>query len=109
LQRPEWEFTITSNGREAWELLDKSPGHFNMLISDINMPEMNGFELGERVRADERFKDLPMIALTTQVDEPSRVRGLEIGFQKYVGKINKFELRKCVESVLETSKFIPSR
>jgi len=105
LQRPEWEFTITSNGREAWDLLDKSPGRFNLLISDINMPEMNGFELGERVRADSRFKDLPMIALTTQVDEPSRVRGLEIGFEKYVGKINKFELRKCVESVLQASTF----
>ncbi len=100
LNRPEWELTVVGNGREAWELLQKSTNRFDLLISDINMPEMNGFELAAKVRAEARFSTMPMLALTTQVDDQSRFHGYEVGFNQYVGKINKFALRKCVEDVL---------
>ena len=100
LNLPEWEITFAHHGLEAWELLDRAPDAFDLVISDINMPEVNGFELAERIRGDVRFKGLPLIALTTQVDDQSRYRGLEVGFDRYVGKINKFALRQCVEQVL---------
>ena len=91
---------MANHGREAWELLDRDPDAFDLVISDINMPEMNGFELAEKIRSDHRFDSVPLIALTTQVDDESRMRGLQIGFERYVGKINKFALRQCVEQVL---------
>ena len=100
LNRPEWDIQVVGNGREAFDVLHRSSEPFDLLIADINMPEMNGFELAERVRADARFNKMPMLALTTQVDDQSRSRGFEVGFCKYVGKINKFALRKCVEDVL---------
>ncbi len=103
LNVPEWEVTFAHHGLEAWEILDRNPNAFDLVISDINMPELNGFELAGKVRSDNRFKSLPMIALTTQVDEQSRARGLEAGFERYVGKINKFALRECVEQVLAGS------
>jgi len=100
LNLPQWEVTLANHGREAWELLDRDPDAFDLVISDINMPEMNGFELAEKIRSDHRFDSVPLIALTTQVDDESRMRGLQIGFERYVGKINKFALRQCVEQVL---------
>ena len=100
LNRNEWSVTVVGNGREAWNLLDKSTSPFDLLISDINMPELNGFELATKVRSDSRFRSLPMIALTTQVDEESRDHGFDVGFNQYVGKINKIALRKCVEDAL---------
>ncbi len=103
LNQPEWEVTIADHGREAWNLLDRNPDGFDLVISDINMPEMNGFELAEKIRSDSRFDSIPLIALTTQVDEQSRARGLKLGFERYVGKINKFALRQCVEQVLAGS------
>jgi len=102
LTQPEWDLTIVDHGLEAWRLLDKSPNSFDLLISDINMPEMNGFELAEKVRGDKRFDAMRMIALTTQVDEQSRLKGLDLGFERYVGKINKFALRQCVEQMLSS-------
>jgi len=103
LNLPEWEVTLADHGRAAWDLLDRNPDGFDLVISDINMPEMNGFELAEKIRSDRRFDSIPLIALTTQVDDQSRARGLEIGFERYVGKINKFALRQCVEQVLAAS------
>jgi len=108
LNRPEWDVKIVGNGLEAWNVLDRNEFCFDLLISDINMPELNGFELAKRVRSDSRFDRMPMLALTTQVDDQSRALGLEVGFAKYVGKINKFALRKCVEEALMTSAVVHS-
>jgi two-component system chemotaxis sensor kinase CheA len=105
LERSEWEVTVVGHGLEAWNLLNEQPHAFDLLISDINMPHMNGFELAEKVRSDRRFDKLPMVALTTQVDDESRERGLELGFQRYVGKINKFALRRCIEEILSAEDF----
>lgn len=101
LMRPGWEVTMASTGREAWDLLNNRPNAFDLVISDINMPEMNGFELAEKIRLDCRFDRVPLIALTTQVDEQSRELGLAIGFERYVAKINKFALQDCIDGVLD--------
>lgn len=99
LSDPQWELTLVENGRLAWEALDSQPKHYDLVITDINMPEMDGFELGSKIRNDRRFDDTPLIALTTQADKQSRHRGLELGFDEYVAKINKLALCRCIESV----------
>lgn len=101
LMRPGWEVTMAATGREAWELMNERPSEFDLVISDINMPEMSGFELAKRIRLDCRFDRIPLIALTTQVDEQSRELGLAIGFDRYVAKINKFALQDCIDGVLD--------
>lgn len=100
LNRPGWQTTMVSTGSEAWELLDSRPDAFDLIVSDINMPEMTGFEFAQKVRSDGRFDSLALIALTTQVDEQSRELGLAVGFDRYVAKINKFGLQQCIEEVL---------
>jgi len=53
------------DGVQGWAQMDKNPD-IDMLITDWNMPEMNGLELVKKVRADERFKDTPIIMVTTE-------------------------------------------
>jgi len=100
LDCPGWTVTLVEDGQAAWELLSDSGANFDVIISDINMPRLDGFSLAERIRGDRRFDETPLVALTTQVDEQSRLRGIEAGFDHYVAKINKLALCDCIERLL---------
>jgi two-component system, chemotaxis family, sensor kinase CheA len=101
IQRDEWEVEIVNDGMEAYERLMNEPNRFNLLISDINMPRMDGFELAKKVREDKRFDSLPMVALTTMSDEYFREKGIRLGFDRYVIKIDKREVRATVTECLK--------
>ncbi len=69
IAREEWTVDIVCDGLEAWEKLQAEPGRFDLVISDINMPRMDGFQLATRIREDRRFDQMPLVALTTMSDE----------------------------------------
>ena len=72
---------VTSRGREAVELCrSTSPA---LVLLDVGLPDIDGFEVCRQVR---RFSDVPLIFLTSRVDEINRVVGLEIGGDDYVLK-----------------------
>ena len=60
--------------------------HFDLLISDVDMPQMNGIELVTRVRANPRLARLPVIILSYKDREEDRRRGLEAGADFYLTK-----------------------
>ena len=62
---------------------------FDAIISDIEMPKMNGLEFARAVRSEGSWKGLPMIALSSYATETDVERGLEVGFDDYVGKFNR--------------------
>jgi two-component system chemotaxis sensor kinase CheA len=101
IHKPEWTVDIVCDGQEAWEQLLKNPSRYDLIISDINMPRMDGFEFAEAVRADSRFDRLPMVALTTMADEHYRQKGIACGFDRYVIKIDKREVRSTVSECLK--------
>ena len=74
-----------ADGVEGWEQLDANP-NVDMLITDWNMPEMNGLELVKKVRADERFKDLPIIMVTTEGGKAEVITALKAGVNNYIVK-----------------------
>lgn len=80
------------HGEEGWSVLAEHPTEFDLLLTDVEMPELDGIELTKRVRADGRFADLPIIALTSLADEVSVNRGMEAGVNDYQVKMNKPEL-----------------
>ena len=73
------------HGLEAWEYLDAN-ADIDMLITDWNMPEMNGLELVKKVRGDERFVDMPIIMVTTEGGKTEVITALKAGVNNYIVK-----------------------
>ena len=74
-----------ADGVEGWDALNANPD-INMLITDWNMPEMNGLELVKKVRADSRFTDLPIIMVTTEGGKAEVITALKAGVNNYIVK-----------------------
>ena len=60
--RLDWLYRIANNGKEALEMV--KAGNFDVVLMDLQMPVMGGFEATQEIRRDERFQDLPIIAMT---------------------------------------------
>ena len=79
-----YEVTCATTGTEAIERVRRRRP--DLLLTDIQMPEMDGYELGRRLRADPEFQDLPMIALTSYAMPGDREKVLGMGFNGYIEK-----------------------
>jgi two-component system chemotaxis sensor kinase CheA len=88
LQAAGYMVTAVSSAHEALALL-KDGRAFDVVITDIEMPEMNGFQFAEIVRADPRTADLPVIALSSVVSAEAIERGRRVGFHDYVAKFDR--------------------
>ncbi len=77
-------FTHAASGLEAIEKLSLRP--FDLLILDLNMPDIGGIEVLEFVRGQDRLRRLPIMVVTTRGDERSRARALGAGADKFVTK-----------------------
>jgi two-component system, chemotaxis family, sensor kinase CheA len=77
---------------------------FDMIISDIEMPGMSGFEFAAAVRADGRWYSTPMIALSSHATEKDFERGRQVGFNDYVAKFDRDSLLQTIASTLASLK-----
>ena len=95
------EVTLACNGAEALETLEGADTAFDLVLSDLGMPVMNGLELIGRLRRDSRFANLPVVALTGFGASQDKAEALLAGFNAHVDKPVAFEvLQKTVRSVL---------
>ncbi len=90
-----WQVTLCPNGRDALEAIAADPP--DLLITDVMMPEIDGFGLLAAVRANERTRDLPVMMLSARAGEESRVEGLQAGADDYV--VKPFSARELVARV----------
>jgi len=88
---------ICQNGKEGWDLLERDPDRFALLITDLEMPEMDGWELIKQVRQFPRFDWLPVVAITSLDDEAVRQRTLQFGASEFAVKLKRDELLAIVE------------
>jgi two-component system chemotaxis sensor kinase CheA len=72
------------DGADAWRLLQERGA--DLVVSDVEMPRMDGLQLCETIRASSRFKALPVILVTALETPEHRARGLELGADAYLGK-----------------------
>ena len=77
-------FTEAQSGLEAIERL--SLGQFALVVLDLNMPDINGFEVVEFIRGQDTLRHLPILVVTTRGDESSRSRALEAGASAFMTK-----------------------
>lgn len=84
LQQQGYEVVVAGNGRIALDMAARSKPA--LIISDVVMPEMDGYELSNRVKADANLRDIPVILVTTMSDPQDVIRGLECGADNFVLK-----------------------
>lgn len=84
LEKAGFECTVTITGEEALEILDRDP--INLIILDIMLPKMDGFETCKIIKQDKRGAPIPIIMLTAKGEEVDRVVGFELGADDYVVK-----------------------
>ncbi len=78
--------TEAVNGMEALQLLKTGDVKFDIVLIDIEMPKMDGYTLAGEIRKYSRYKNLPLIAVTSRASKSDRMRGVEVGMTEYVTK-----------------------
>jgi len=83
--------TTAASATEALGMRDRG-SNFDVIISDIEMPEMDGFAFAEEVRRDHRWGATPMVALSARATDKDFARGRSVGFNDYIAKSDRDEL-----------------
>ncbi len=84
LERNNFEVGTAKDGIDALErMAERVP---DLMLLDIEMPRMDGYELATQMKADPRLRDVPIIMITSRTGEKHRQRAFEIGVQRYLGK-----------------------
>ena len=84
LERHEYDVETAKDGLDAIEKLhERVP---DLMLLDIEMPRMDGFELATQMKADPRFRNVPIIMITSRTGEKHRQRAFDIGVERYLGK-----------------------
>ena len=90
---------LTSNGKSAWETIQTVQP--DLLISDIMMPDISGFELLKKIRAHTRLTSLPVIIITSLSDHVDRIKSLQLGADEFLTKpFHHLELQARVKNVI---------
>jgi two-component system chemotaxis sensor kinase CheA len=101
LESKGYEVTGAEDGLEAWTLLQSGQEDFDLVLTDIEMPNMNGFELSERIRDCDAFHSLPIIALTSLAGQEDIERGRQAGIDEYQVKMDRDRLLAAVAQLLK--------
>lgn len=96
-----YEVIEAEDGVEALERLEESFDDISLLVTDIEMPNMDGFLLTEQIRKNPRYKGLPIIALTTLASDEDKARGKAVGIDEYHIKLDKERLMVAVHDYMK--------
>ncbi len=94
-----YEVTSLESAQAALDMCENGR-EFDVIVSDIEMPEMNGFEFAEKVRAESSWQDTPLIALTSHATEQDIARGKAVGFSQYIAKFDRDKLLNTISETL---------
>ena len=99
LQATGYEVTSVESADKALQLCEAG-ADFEVIVSDIDMPEMNGFEFAEAVRNGSRWQDMPLVALSSLTTPEAIERGREVGFTDYVAKSDRDALLETLAQTI---------
>ncbi len=83
LEQEDFEVVTSTNGKDALKKILLKP---DLIILDIMMPEMDGFELYQQIKSDKNFRYIPIIFLTAKSGETNEIKGLDLGASDYIQK-----------------------
>jgi two-component system chemotaxis sensor kinase CheA len=93
-----YEVTAAEHGDAALALLARE--HFDIVVSDLEMPNMDGWTLAAAIRRDPRLRHLPLLALTSLAGDEAEAKSLEHGFDAHKVKLDRASLLKAVEELI---------
>ena len=95
-----YEIATAENGLDAMEKL--GAGDINLIVTDMNMPYMDGIELTKTLRSDAAAGNIPIIMVTTEADEDERKKALEAGVDDYLVKpTNAEQISESIKMILK--------
>lgn len=101
LEEAEYAVLEAEDGVEAWEILNRE--HIDLMVTDIEMPNMDGFELCKKVRAVGQFDNLPIVALTSLASDEDVRKVRECGVSDYQMKMDRDRLLNTIYRLLKAS------
>lgn len=97
----DFETAEAASGFEALKMLPQQ--EFDLIITDINMPDINGLELINFVRSNARYSHVPIIIVSTERSEEDKKRGMALGATAYVTKpFKSLELQEAIQKIIGT-------
>lgn len=104
----QYRVIVTEQSKDALSVLKQQK--VDLIISDVIMPEPNGFELCKLVKENPEWNDIPVILLTAQVGQESRIEGLDIGADDYLTKpFSATELMVRIENLIEIRRLLRAK
>ncbi len=94
-----YDVVEAEDGQKAWEIFQSE--QFDLVVTDIEMPRMNGFELTRKIRNESGNRDVPIIAVTSLAGDENKQRGLEAGIDDYQAKLDREKVLKAVTRLLK--------
>ncbi len=91
-----FKVSVAVDGMRGWELLQQD--HFNLVVTDVEMPTMTGFELTEKIKKTPQTAHIPVIVVTSLAKDEDRRRGMEVGADAYIVK-GDFETQVLLDTV----------
>jgi two-component system sensor histidine kinase and response regulator WspE len=98
LENNGYQVDVAVNGMDGWNAVRS--GEYDLVVTDIDMPRMNGFELTTQIRANAKLKHLPVIIVSYKDREEDRIQGLEAGANYYLTK-SSFHDRTLLKAVVD--------
>ena len=98
LEAAGYDVTAAADGAAAWQLLQERGA--DLIVSDVDMPRMDGFGLTEAVRGSPRFRELPVVLVTARESEADQARGVAVGADAYLGK-SAFDQKNLLETIAQ--------
>ncbi|MCK5404583.1 MAG: response regulator, partial [Desulfobulbaceae bacterium] len=84
------------DGKTSWDYLNANPDEIGLVVTDLEMPNMDGFELTKKIKEDDRLSHLTVIALTSLAGEEDVAKGKEVGIDDYQIKLDKETLMQSI-------------
>jgi two-component system alkaline phosphatase synthesis response regulator PhoP len=83
LEQEGFEVIVAYNGKDALKLVEENP---SLILLDVMMPELDGYEVCRKIRKKEKHKNLPILFLTARTSEQDEIEGLDVGADDYISK-----------------------
>jgi two-component system, chemotaxis family, chemotaxis protein CheV len=96
--------TVCTDGQHAWETIkaqrEKSPKPFDLILTEIEMPQMDGLHLTSKIKSDAELKDIPVILFSSLITKDNYKKGVSVGADAQVSKPDSEGMMKAIETSL---------